>query len=137
MSKNELPESGDWESVEAAVRQRMQTLDMSTARLSRESGVSESTIRYIGQPAKRQRSTLVALSAALGWRHDYLADLLRDTADQPESPGLATGHPMFITDVMTAIGALEVKVDDLEELLFAVTGKLDMLMTAARSRASR
>lgn len=81
MSKNELPEGGDWESVEVALHRRMKRLDMSIARLSRESGVSEPTIRYIGRHEKRQRSTLVALSAALGYRHDYFVNVLLGTPE--------------------------------------------------------
>lgn len=61
MSRNELPEAGNWQQVEAAIHRQRKRLDMSISRLSRESGISETTIRYIGHPEKRVRSTLVAL----------------------------------------------------------------------------
>lgn len=86
MSRNELPEGGDWCAVHAAIRRLMERLDMSVARLSRESGVSETTIRYIRKPEKRQRSTLVALAAALGCPYDYLVEVLKGEADPSAEP---------------------------------------------------
>jgi hypothetical protein len=76
------PETGhapeeDWVAVVTAVRARMRELKVSTACLARESGLSEGTVRYLGQSLSgHNKSTLVALSAALRWRWDYLTNVL-------------------------------------------------------------
>ena len=68
----------DWEAVGEAVRSRMRELKLSTAGLARETGLSETTIRYIGQSAARHnRVALVALSAVLRWRYDYMTNIMR------------------------------------------------------------
>lgn len=55
----------------------MRELEMSTAHLARESGLSETTVRYIGQSLSgHNKSTLVALSGVLRWRYDYLVNVL-------------------------------------------------------------
>ena len=71
------PEEKDEAAVGEAVRDRMYELHFSMAQLVRETGLSETTIRYIGQPnTTRSKSVLVALSAGLRWRHDHLANIL-------------------------------------------------------------
>jgi hypothetical protein len=68
----------DWAAVSDAIRKRMRELKMSTAHLARETGLSETTIRYIGQPTSgHNKSTLVAIAAVLRWRYDYLINILR------------------------------------------------------------
>jgi hypothetical protein len=55
----------------------MRELGYSTARLARESGLSETTVRYLGKSLSgHNRSTLVALSAVLLWRYDHLVNIL-------------------------------------------------------------
>ena len=57
----------DWAAVVDAIRKRMRELKMSTAHLARESGLSETTVRYIGQSLSgHNRSTLVAMVATPG-----------------------------------------------------------------------
>jgi transcriptional regulator with XRE-family HTH domain len=74
----ESPGPEDWAAVGDAIRKRMRELKMSTAQLARETGLSETTIRYIGEPASgHNRSSLVAISAVLRWRYDYLMNILR------------------------------------------------------------
>lgn len=69
--------SEDWAAVGQAVRARQRELKLTTAALARESGLSATTVRYIGQPNRRHnRAALVALSAVLRWRHDYLTNVL-------------------------------------------------------------
>lgn len=129
MSRNELPDSGDWEAVREAVYNQMKRLDMSVARLSRESGVSETTIRYIGRSEKRQRSTLVALSAALGWEHDYLVDVLRGAAGA-DAPRRASSDPSAVKRVLRAeLDPVNEKIDRMGETLYAIVGKMDVLLT--------
>lgn len=123
MSKNELPGSGDWKAVHAAVHRLMKRSDLSIARLSRESGVSETTIRYIGRPEKRQRSTLVALSAALGCQHDYLVDVLRGAVD----PGAL---PRPLAD-MSMLGSVKHQLDGMTKTLHSIDGKVETILQRA------
>ena len=67
-------EDGDWAAVGRAVTERLSDLHMSLSYLARETGLSQTTIRYLGTPArKHNKSTLVAISVVLGWRYDHLA----------------------------------------------------------------
>jgi len=71
------PETQDWAAVTDAIRKRMRELKYSTAHLARESGLSETTVRYLGKSLSgHNRSTLVALSAVLRWRYDHLVNIL-------------------------------------------------------------
>lgn len=107
MSRNELPADGDWTTVRAAV-QRLRGSGMAIARLSRESGVSETTIRYLGQPVKRQRSTLVALSATLGCRPGYLVDVLYGKVRDDDAGGrLPCPAETRLTAIETAISGIQ------------------------------
>lgn len=65
---------------------RRKALKWSIARLAREAGVSETTVRYLHRPEKRNKSTLVAISAALGYRHDYLVHVLNGTGSDAGFP---------------------------------------------------
>jgi hypothetical protein len=67
----------DWGAARDAMRSRMRELKMSTAKLARETGLSETTIRYLGRSqGGHYKSALVAISAVLRWRHDYLLNVL-------------------------------------------------------------
>jgi len=74
------PETGNWQAVGEAVRARRRELKMSTAELARLTGLSETTIRYLGATT-RSKASLVAISAVLRWRYDHLTNILRG---QPE-----------------------------------------------------
>jgi prefoldin subunit 5 len=75
------PEAGeDWAAVADAVQARSRELNMSTAELARQTGLSETTIRYLGT-ARRNKSCLVSISAVLRWRFDHLTNILNG---QPE-----------------------------------------------------
>lgn len=122
MSANELPAAGDWAAVDAVVHRLMKRLDMPLARLSRESGVSETTIRYLSRPEKRQRSTLVALSAALGCPHGYLVDVLHGTADAETPPPTANGA------IAEPLRALNEKLTTIMDITGAIDTKLGVLL---------
>jgi hypothetical protein len=71
------PGAEDWAAVSDAIRKRLRELRMSKAVLARESGLSETTIRYLDRSASgHYGSALVAISAALRWRYDHLANIL-------------------------------------------------------------
>jgi predicted transcriptional regulator len=68
----------EWGAVGDPIRNRMRELEMSTAKLAREAGLSQTTVRYLGRSEIRHnRSALVAISAVLRWRHDHLLNILR------------------------------------------------------------
>jgi hypothetical protein len=78
----------DWAAVSVAIRKRMRELHISTAHLARETGLSETTIRYLGNPGSGHKASLVAIAAVLRWRYDHLINVLHgepgknDPADQ-------------------------------------------------------
>lgn len=103
---------------------------MSIARLSRESGVSATTIRYIGKHEKRQRSTLVAISAALGYRHGYLTGVLLGT------PGIeAFPRPVSLQCANT--GLLNVKLDALSRAVAEISTAVTEITWREENRRRR
>lgn len=105
---------------------------MSIARLSRESGVSETTIRYIGRNEKRQRSTLVALAAALGCQHDYLVDVLHGAAD-PELPPQSLADAADFRDLLRVeVESLRGRLDTLGKTIRSIDDKVDMFLDRRR-----
>lgn len=69
--------------VADAIRVRRLELKLSVAELARETCLSETTIRSIGKSGSRpNRGALVAISAVLRWRYDYLTNVLRGQQHQ-------------------------------------------------------
>jgi hypothetical protein len=74
----------DWPAVGIAIRDRMRELETTTAQLARETGLSQTTIRYIGQPGSRKnKASLVAIAGVLRCRYDHLTNILH-------------GHPRLV-----------------------------------------
>jgi len=90
---------------------------MALGELSRRSGLSETTVRYIGVPAKRQRSTLVALSAALGFRPVYLEEVLRRRAQDDGEPGLPRGAAERLDTIAAAVAGIGETLGRMETVL--------------------
>lgn len=111
-SRNQLPKAGDWMAVRKAVNLGMKKLRWTQAQLSRESGVSERTISGIWKPQIRQRTTLVALSAALGYEYGYLEDVLRGQAD-PDNPPMSVAERAFNDHVRGYFHVLDRKLDQI------------------------
>lgn len=76
-----MPASCDWPAVDRAVMRLRAKHDLSVSALSRRSGVSETTIRYLGRAEPHNRATLAALSGALSVRYGYLGDVAEGNAD--------------------------------------------------------
>jgi hypothetical protein len=74
----EHPAGEDWPAVRDAVDDRMRELGITLPGLAQETGLPETTIRYIGRPngGRTTSTVLVAVSAALGWRYDHLRNIL-------------------------------------------------------------
>ncbi|WP_433291515.1 helix-turn-helix domain-containing protein [Pseudonocardia sp. CA-142604] len=69
----------DWDAVAAAIRSRLNELDMTQAELAARAGVALMTVRELqhnSQPRRRSPRTLTAVSEALGWPGDQLARIL-------------------------------------------------------------
>jgi transcriptional regulator with XRE-family HTH domain len=113
-------QSGNWPSVSDAMRARMKEMRMSTAELARQTGLSETTIRYIGEPAGRHnKASLVAIAAVLRWRYDYLLNILR--GEPEKNVRIAQPVSVIVERVFRdEIGPLKEQVSDLAEKLNAI-----------------
>lgn len=120
----------DWAAVRDAMRKRMRELQMSTAQLARESGLSETTIRYLGQPASgHHKSTLVAIAAVLRWRHDYLVNILHGEPDK-NTPVRRPSEVNLQRLLRGEIDPVKAELAALGAILRAVHARLDALATA-------
>jgi hypothetical protein len=105
----------------------MSELRLSYAQLAQRTGLSETTIRYIGQPGTtRTRSVLVALSAVLGWQPDHLANIL-------------DGHPGSNAPALqdALLETLNEKVGKLKTDLRAIETLVDRLRSEHRQGTTR
>ena len=94
---------------------------MSTAELARQTGLSETTIRYMGEPAGRHHKVaIVAIAAVLRWRYDYLINIL---LGQPEKNVRVTPPLSVVVErvVRDEIGPLKEQVGHLAEKLDATS----------------
>jgi len=132
---NESPSPEDWVTVGIAIRKRMHELKMSTAQLARETGLSETTIRYIGEPTSRHnRASLVAISAVLRWRYDYLINILRG---EPEK-NVIIRRPIEVNLerlLRTEMGSVKEEVAGLRELVERINENIEVLAEICRPSA--
>jgi hypothetical protein len=131
-------EDGDWLAVGQAVTERLSEKHMSISYLARETGCSQTTIRYLGKPPrKHNKSTLVALSVVLGWRHDHLFNILRGEPEKNiRQPGDSPVEVYFQELLSVEIGPMR---EEMAELVKAVNGmgkKIDALYQERQSRAA-
>ena|SRR5579885_2214694 len=101
-----------------AVKDRMAELGLSTAELSRRSGVSEPVIRDLRNAVDKDYHdrSLSQLSQALGWHHGSIAALLEGR--QPEPAPETTGQNRVIS------------LDDLDQARRLFTQALELLQEA-------
>jgi hypothetical protein len=94
---------------------------MSTAELGRQTGLSETTIRYLGTTTRNDKSSLVAISAVLRWRYDHLTNILHG---QPEKNVHVRPPPLANLEriMREELGSLRQQVHGLAEALAAVSG---------------
>lgn len=125
-SNDEPSDVGNWAAVDSAIRERTRKLRMPTAILARETGLSETTIRYIGQPDGGHRvHALVAISAVLRWRYDHLTNILhghpeRNTRARPSTD--ASLERLLKAEVVLLKDDLSL----LKETIHAVGQKIDV-----------
>jgi transcriptional regulator with XRE-family HTH domain len=109
------PGSG-WPAVAAAVRQRMAALRITTAGLSRNTGLSEATLRNIrAGTASPRPGTLIRLSKGLGWPGGYLEDVAGGKAYLP--------HGLMTVDVIARIDARLARVENKLDKLLRPAGR--------------
>jgi hypothetical protein len=108
----------------------MGQLRLSTAELRRRSGLAVNTIRDITEGTSRHnRSTWVAISAALNWPWDYLVNILNGTADldaRPRSP--LEAHLAKLADGLAEINGLKQDVAGIKEFVHKIDRKIDIVI---------
>jgi len=132
----DAPEDEDWAAVGRAVSERRDRLGISTAHLSRESGLSETTIRYIGSPSSNTKSTLVAMSAVLGWRYDHLTNVLHG---QPQDTAEFTSpvDAYFEKLLSTEVRPVKQEVAGIVDLIHHLDQKIDVIIQAQSDHIER
>jgi hypothetical protein len=117
----------DWEAVGGAICHRMRELNMSTAYLARETGLSKTTIRYLRQSnGKHNRAALVAISAVLCWRHDHLLNILHGKPHKNVVIKPPLEHHLRQI-LQSEIGPLSEEIAALAEAVHGISRKTDML----------
>jgi len=132
-------EDGDWTAVDQAVTERMSELHMSISYLARETGLSPTTIRYLGTPAKKHnKSTLVAISVVLGWRYDHLRNIL---LGQPEKnirePGNSPLEAYFENLLRAEVGPMREEVAELVKTINGIGKQIDVLFQERQTGTSK
>jgi hypothetical protein len=122
-------EGGDWAAVDQAVTERLSELHMSLSYLARETGLSQTTIRYLGTPTrKHNKSTLVAISVVLGWRYDHLRNILHGEPEKNiRDPSNSPLEAYFENLLRAEVGPMR---EEVAELIAAVNGmgeKIDVI----------
>ena len=134
----EALEDGDWAAVDRAVTERLSELRMSLSYLARETGLSQTTIRYIGTPTrKHNKSTLVALSSVLGWRHDYLLNILFGNPEKNiRKPGESPLEAYFENLLHAEVGPIREEVAELVKTVNGMGKQIDVLYQERKTGAS-
>lgn len=130
MSEDAL-QDGDWAAVRQAVAERLSELRMSTSHLARETGLSPTTIRYLGTPAKKHnKSTLVALSVVLGWRYDHLINiLLRQPQQNVRNPNDGELDAAYFENLLHAeVSPMREELAELVNIVSDMGQKIDALV---------
>ena len=130
-------EDGDWAADGQAVTERLSEKRMSLSYLARETGLSQTTIRYLGTPTKKHnKSTLVAISVVLGWRHDHLFNVLRGHPEKNIiNPGDSPLEAYFENLLSAEIGPMREEVAELVKAVNGMGKKIDVLYQERQSRA--
>ena len=120
----------DWAAVSVAIRKRMRELHISTAHLARETGLSETTIRYIGNPVSGHKASLVAIAAVLRWRYDHLINVLHGEPDKND-PADQNLQRLLRDEV----DPVREELASLRDIIAGVDQKVDTLISTQRPAA--
>lgn len=122
-------QDGDWAAVDQAVTERRRELHMSISYLARETGLSPTTIRYLGSPAgKHNKSTLVALSVVLGWRYNHLINILRGEPEKNiRKPGSSPVEAYYENLLLAEVAPMREEMAELVEAINGIGKKIDVI----------
>jgi hypothetical protein len=122
-------EDGDWAAVGRAVTERLSGLHMSISYLARETGLSQTTIRYLGTPTrKHNKSTLVAISVVLGWRYDHLINILQGKPEKNiRDPSNSPLEAYFENLLRAEVGPMREEVAELVKAVNGMGKRIDVL----------
>jgi len=126
----------NWPAVAKAISERVNELGLRQRELAERSHVSQAIVRELQHHTverKRSARTLEALSLALEWHPGHLAAILG--GQMPLKPG-ETGNPA-VDDVVTRLGAIEDRLQDITEQLEAMNANLTAMITQANRRDHR
>jgi hypothetical protein len=128
LTEDALPE-GDWTAVDRAVTERRLELHMSISYLARETGLSPTTIRYLGSPAgKHNKSTLVALSVVLGWRYKHLINILNGEPEKNiRNPGDSPAEAYYENLLLAEVGPMREEMAELVAVISGIEKKIDVI----------
>jgi hypothetical protein len=123
------PQEGDWTAVDRAVSERRLELHMSISYLARETGLSPTTIRYLGSPAgKHNKSTLVALSVVLGWPYRHLIRILNGEPDKNiGNPGDSPREAYYENLLLAEVGPMREEIAELTAVVSGIGEKIDVI----------
>lgn len=109
----------NWKAVADEMNTRMEELGLSQKELAERSKVSTATLRLMqqGVDAARSATTLAAVSVALGWQSDYLADV---AAGRPISPGAPSDLHELVASLKREVADLREELSELRERVEAV-----------------
>lgn len=105
---------GNWAAVAKVVNDRMRDRNITQRELAERSGVSPATLRQIQQGVERQRSrsTLAAISRALGFPEDRLREISAD--DGLTEVAAPVEAPSSVGELREELADLRKRVEDLE-----------------------
>lgn len=134
MSEDAL-QDGDWVAVHQAVTERRTELHMSISYLAHETGLSPTTIRYLGTPAgKHNKSTLVALSAVLGWRHNHLVNILNGEPEKNiRKPENSPAEYYYENLLVAEVAPMREVMAELTEAVNGIGKKIDVIVRGLRA----
>jgi hypothetical protein len=130
----DAPRNEDWAAVGRAIRERMRELGVSSTHLARETGLSPTTIRHIGEPTtnRRTKSTLVAISAVLDWRYDHLTNILHGEP-QKNLPATSPLEPHFENLLRSEVGPVKEEVAGIRDIIHVIDKKIDVIIESQHS----
>lgn len=108
---------------------------MSTSYLARETGLSPTTIRYLGSSTgKHNKSTLVALSAVLGWRRDHLINILHGEPEKnTKKPGASPIDTYYENLLLAEVAPMREELAELVAAIRMIDSKINVIARACQA----
>jgi transcriptional regulator with XRE-family HTH domain len=116
------PSGEDWDAVAEAIGNRMAEIRMTQMDVASRARLSLTTIRELQHnlnPRRRRPQTLAAVSEALGWPSDYLAQVLRGERPEPHEDEVRDPVLVALDRLGREIRELRDRVEQIERQLAA------------------